>query len=249
MSDHFSAVAGDYARYRPGYPPELFAWLAGLVPARHTAWDCATGSGQAAIGLAGHFERVVATDLSSSQLAHAAPHPAIDYRVATADASGLPPGSVELVTVAQALHWLDHDRFYAEVRRVTVPGGVLAAWCYNMLEVDPRVNAVVGRYYSRVVGPYWPPERRLLEAGYRTLPFPFEEIEPPQVAMEARWTLARLRGYLATWSAAQRYAAAERADPLEKIATDLADAWGDPDQAKRVRWPLHFRVGRVGRVG
>jgi hypothetical protein len=245
MSDHFSRVAPEYARYRPGYPADLYAWLATLPARRATAWDCATGSGQAAVGLAEHFERVVGTDLSAAQVAHAAAHPRVTYRVAPSEASGLADGSVDLVTVAQALHWLDVDRFYDEVRRVAARGGVVAAWCYNMLEVDPRVNSVVGRFYSRVVGPYWPPERRLLEAGYRTVPFPFEEVAAPAFHMEAEWTLAQLTGYLATWSASQRYAAAEKQDPLEVVTADLADAWGDSEAARTIRWPLHLRVGRV----
>jgi len=242
-SDHFSAVADGYARYRPGYPPALFDWLASLPARRRLAWDCATGSGQAAGGLAAHFRRVVATDSSASQIAQAAPHPGVEYRVAPAEASGLPDAGVDLVTVAQALHWLDLPAFYAEARRALAPGGTIAAWCYNLLDVEPRVNAVIGRYYSRVVGEYWPPERRLLEAGYRTLPFPFLELEPPPFEMSAGWTLDHLLGYLGTWSATQRYRRVRGADPVALVAGDLRAAWGDPEEARRVRWPLYLRVG------
>lgn len=244
-TDHFSAVAAGYARYRPGYPPALYEWLAGLPVGRSLAWDCATGNGQAAVGLAAHFERVVATDLSASQVAQAVRHPQVEYSVAPAEASGLSDGAVELVTVAQALHWLDLPAFYAEVRRVLAPGGAVVAWCYNLLDVDPRVNAVIGRYYSQVVGVYWPPERRLLEAGYRTVPFPFREIEPPHFEMTAEWTLDHLLGYLATWSATERYRRARGEDPLEAIAGDLRSAWGDPEQSRPVRWPLNLRAGRA----
>lgn len=244
-NDHFSAVAAGYARYRPGYPAELYEWLAGLPEGRTLAWDCATGNGQAAVGLAAHFERVVATDLSASQVAQAVRHPRVEYSVAPAEASGLSDGAVELVTVAQALHWLDLPAFYAEVRRVLAPGGAVVAWCYNLLDVDPRVNAVIGRYYSQVVGVYWPPERRLLEAGYRTLPFPFREIEAPRFEMTAEWTLDHLLGYLATWSATERYRRARGEDPLAAVAGDLHAAWGDADEARPVRWPLHLRAGRA----
>lgn len=246
MRDHFSAVAADYARYRPGYPAELFAWLAQRAGGRRRAWDCATGNGQAAVGLAGYFDRVVATDASEAQIAHAEPSDRVEYRLAPAEASGLEPASIDVVTVAQALHWLDVDRFYAEARRVLTPGGLVAAWCYNMLEVEPRVNAIVGRYYSGVVGPYWPPERRLLEAGYRTLPFPFAAIDPPAFYMHAEWDLTDLLGYLGTWSASQRYAAARGADPLDGIRSDLAAAWGEASAVRTVRWPLHLRVGSAG---
>lgn len=242
-NDHFSSVAGGYARFRPIYPPQLFAYLAALTPHRRLAWDCATGNGQAAVGLAAHFQRVVGTDLSDSQIGHAASHPRVAYHVAPAEGSGLAAASVDLVTVAQGLHWLDLPRFYAETSRVLAPGGAVAAWCYNLLDVDPRVNAVVGRYYSDVVGRFWPPERRLLEAGYRTVPFPFREAEPPALDMRSRWRLEQLLGYLGTWSATTRYRAARRQDPLELVADDLAAAWGDPGAVKEVRWPLHLRVG------
>ena len=244
MSDHFSAVADDYARFRPRYPDELFIYLASLPAHRRLAWDCATGSGQAALGLAEHFQRVVGSDLSAAQIAHATAHPRLTYRVAPEGDSGLEPASVDLVTVAQALHWLDVGRFYAEVERVLAPGGAVAVWCYNLLEVDPRVNAVVGRFYSQVVGPFWPPERRLLEAGYRTVPFPFAELPPRRFEIRGELRLADLVGYLGTWSASQRYRAARGEDPLTRIESDLAAAWGDPEEARTVRWPLNVRVGR-----
>jgi SAM-dependent methyltransferase len=244
MSDHFSAVADGYARYRPGYPAELFSYLASLPERRLLAWDCATGSGQAAQGLVSHFDRVVATDLSAAQIAHAARHPRIAYRVAPAAEPALEDASTDLVTVAQALHWLDVGRFYAAVERVLAPGGAVAVWCYNMLEIEPRVNAVVGRYYSQVVGPYWPPERRLLEAGYRTIPFPFAELTAPPFEIRAELSLAGLVGYLRTWSATQRCATATGADPLARVAGDLAAAWGDPEAPRTARWPIHLRVGR-----
>jgi len=242
-TDHFSAVADGYARYRPGYPTALYDWLASLPAGRALAWDCATGSGQAAAGLAERFRRVAATDFSPAQIARAAPRPGVEYRVAPAEASGLPAAAADLVTVAQALHWFDLPAFYAEARRVLAPGGAVAAWCYNLLDTGPRINAVIGRYYSQVVGEYWPPERRLLEAGYRTLPFPFREIEAPRFEMTAEWTLDHLLGYLGTWSATERYRRVRGEDPLALVADGLRAAWGDPEEARRVRWPLYLRVG------
>ncbi len=252
MSDHFSTIAEGYARYRPTYPPELFAWLAGLPERPRVAWDVATGNGQAAVALAAHFERVEATDHSAAQIARAVAHPRVAYRVAPAEESGLTDGSVDLVTVAQALHWLDHDRFNREVERVLAPGGAIAAWCYNLLDVDPAVNAVLRRYYAEIAGPYWPAERRLLEDGYRTIPFPFAPLsdgEPPEFAMRAAWRLADLVGYLGTWSATDRYRAARGEDPVALVAADLAAAWGDPAVAKEIRWPLSLRVGRPQKDG
>lgn len=244
--DLFSGHADLYAAARPAYPAALFEWLAGLVAPRRLAWDCATGNGQAAMGLARWFDAVVATDASEGQLAHATPHPAIEYRLALADRSGLAAGSVDLVTIAQALHWLDLPAFYAEVRRVGRPGGVLAAWCYVLPEVDGGVDAVVHHIYRDVVGPYWTPERRLVEEGYRTVPFPFDEVTPPAFRIVEPWDLGRLLRYIESWSAVQRYRNERGDDPLAPVRPALEAAWGDPSQPREVAWPVHLRAGRLG---
>jgi SAM-dependent methyltransferase len=245
FKDHFSAHAAEYARYRPRYPDVLFEYLASLCPANEVAWDCATGNGQAAHGLAAHFARVVATDASADQIANAAPHARVAYHVATAAASPLAARAADLVTVAQALHWLDLDAFYAEVKRVLKPGGVLAVWAYGLLQIDPAVDAVVKRFYEEVVGPYWPLERRLVEDRYQSLPFPFEEIELPAFSMSLAWSLDDLYGYLGTWSATRRFMKTHGANPTDQIADALAEAWGDPDETKLAEWGLPLRVGHV----
>jgi SAM-dependent methyltransferase len=244
FADHFSGFSPDYARYRPDYPENLFAYLAGLAPATRCAWDCATGSGQAAVPLAKHFERVFATDASAAQLANARPDPRIEYRTAPAEDSGLPAESVDLVTVAQALHWFDRPRFWTEVRRVLVPRGVIAVWCYDLLHAEPPVDAIVRRLYFEIVGPYWPPERVLTEQRYATIEFPFEEINPPAFRMEKRWALADLLGYLRTWSAARRHAEAKGEDPVRLVEADLARVWGPPETARPIVWDLAVRAGR-----
>lgn len=244
FKDHFSARAAEYARYRPGYPPELFAWLAGLVERPRLAWDCATGNGQAAVGLAHHFERVIATDLSRQQLTQAARHPRIAYCLTAAERSSLASAAVDLTTVGQAIHWFDFDAFYAEVRRVSRPGAVIAVWTYHRLEAAPEVYAALTRFRTRVES-YWPPERKWVEERYRTLPFPFAEIAAPDFAHEEDWDLERLTGYLGTWSASSRYRAATGRDPLAEAADEMAAAWGDPQLPRPLRWPLHLRVGRV----
>jgi len=248
FSDHFSGVAGAYAEFRPRYPEALFQWLAGLAPGRELGWDCATGSGQAAVALAPLFDRVVATDASAEQIAAAPPHPRVEYRVAPAESSGLAAGSVDLVTVAQALHWFDRPAFYAEAARVLDPDGVLAVWTYGHPHVDPpEADAVFQEFYSETVGPYWPPERALVDAGYRTIEFPFPEVDPPPFEMETHWTLAALLGYVATWSATTRFRRARGFDPVPALEEALAPQWGDPEEARRIRWPLAMRVGRRGR--
>ncbi|MBI2381189.1 MAG: class I SAM-dependent methyltransferase [Gammaproteobacteria bacterium] len=240
--DHFSAQAGDYARYRPHYPAELFAWLAAQAPGRELAWDCATGNGQAALGLAAHFAHVHATDLSQAQLDQAPAHERVHYVRAPAEASGLAAATADLVCVAQALHWFDLPAFNAEAARVLKPGGVLAVWCYGRLAVAAELDPLLDDFYSRRLGPYWPPERVHVENAYRDLPFPFP-IEPvPDFAMSADWTAEELLGYLASWSATQACRRAEGRDPLSELEPALCAAWGEG--RRRVSWPLSLRWGR-----
>lgn len=245
FADHFSTQAERYSRYRPTYPPELFTWLATLPRKRERAWDAATGSGQAARGLAEHFDGVVATDASRRQVAHARPHDRVRYAVATAEASGLADASVDLVTVAQAYHWFAADGFLAESRRVARPGAVLAVWTYSLARVAPEIDAVVDTFYEETVGPYWPPERRHVETGYRALPFPEDTIEAPPFASSATLTLPDVLGYLSTWSAAERFRAALGRDPLLDVGPSLARAWGPPDTPRPVVWPLLVRAAHL----
>jgi ubiquinone/menaquinone biosynthesis C-methylase UbiE len=243
--DHFSAVANRYADFRPHYPAALFDYLATLAPRHSLVWDCAAGNGQATLDLAVRFDRVVATDASPEQIASATPHPKVEYRTATAERSGLPDESVALITVAQALHWFDREKFYAEAARVLVRDGVLAAWVYGINQVEGAgIHALVQNFYSNIVGPYWPPERTLVEDGYRTIPFPFVEIATPAFRMEARWTLDALLGYFSTWSATNRFIKATGRNPLEPLGAELARVWGERDTTRLVTWPLSLRAGR-----
>ncbi len=244
FKDHFSSGSGRYAAFRPDYPRQLFSWLADQCAAKDMAWDCATGSGQAALGLAPHFARVIATDASAEQIHHAAPHAAVDYRVAPAEASGLPDASVDLVTVAQAAHWFDLSVFHAEVRRVLKPGGVVALWGYGRLTLPGALDAPIEHFYADTVGPWWPPERALIEDAYRSLNFPFAEMGAPAFCIEVHRTLDRLLDYLSTWSAVKRYQAARDEDPLPPLRDELAPGWGDPTRPKALRWPLFLRAGR-----
>ena len=208
-------------------------------------WDCGTGNGQAARALAEHFHRVHATDLSAEQIAQAEIDPRIDYRAAPAEASGLPGHSCDLVTVAQALHWFCGDAFYAEVRRVLKPGGVFAAWTYTLLHGEPALNAVVEDFYRNTIGPWWPPERRWVDLGYRDMPFPFAEIATPDFEIRLEWTLDDLLAYLRTWSATQRYIRERGTDPCVELAIRLGDAWPDAQARKTIIWPIALRCGRM----
>lgn len=246
FADHFSAHAAQYARFRPDYPPALFTWLRRIVTQHRLAWDCATGNGQAAVALAEHFDSVVATDGSAAQLAAATPHPRVRYVCATAERSGLRSASADIVTVAQALHWLDLARFYREVNRVVVRGGTIAVWSYGQVRVEPRIDEVVDTLYRETIGSYWPSERAHVDNGYRDLAFPFEPIRSPSFEMARQWTLDQLLGYIGTWSAVQRYRRANGGAELGDFAARLAARWGDPSTTRQVNWPLLVRAGRVG---
>lgn len=246
FKDHFSETAAGYVRFRPRYPETLFHYLADAAPRRVRAWDCATGSGQAAIGLAKHFERVIATDASAGQIAHALPNPRVDYRVAPAEKSGLEPESVDLVTVAQALHWFDIPAFFQEVKRVLVPGGLLAVWCYQLFTIDPEIDRIVLRFYTETVGRYWPPERKMIEEGYRSISFPsaFTELRTPSFSLESPLTLDQFGGFLQTWSAVQRCNKEKGRDPVAPLLAELAPLWGDLKRPRMLRYPLPLRMGR-----
>ncbi|MFT3792657.1 MAG: class I SAM-dependent methyltransferase [Rudaea sp.] len=246
FKDHFSAHADLYRSARPTYPEALFDWLAAQVPDRELAWDAGCGNGQASIALARRFGRVVATDPSASQIADAEPRANIDYRVEPGERSSLADASVGLVTIAQALHWFDFDAFYAEVRRVLKPGGVIAAWSYASCSVAAAVDRVIEHLYGdALTGPYWPPERAHIDAGYRTIPFPFEAIAAPEFPMVMRWNVDQLLAYLRSWSATQRYLAANGVDPVGLVEADLRGAWGDSAQLREVRWKFHALAGRL----
>jgi len=241
----FSSMAREYANFRPGYPPEMFAWLAASAPGRDAAWDCGCGSGQASLALAEYFTQVHATDVAPEQIAAARPHPRVAYSVAPAEHSGLEAESVDLVTVAQALHWFDVEAFYTEAGRVARPGGLVAVWTYPRPELaDPALDRLFFAFYRDVVGPYWPPERRHVEANYQTLPFPFEELPHPPFGLEFRWSLEQLAGYASSWSATARYRQATGNDPLPVLRDSLGPAWPAEGMAL-VRMPIVLRAGIV----
>ena len=244
-TDHFTTVARQYVQSRPTYPPELFDWLARSCRGRDLAWDVGAGNGQASVALAAHFAKVLATDLSEAQIARAAAHERIAYRAAPADRSGLPDASADVVTIAQALHWFDGEPFYDEVRRVLKPGGLVAAWTYGVLHVEGEaVEERVSHFYHRVVGPYWPAERRHVENGYSELLFPFEAVESPALAIRLAWSLEDLLGYCRSWSATAYCQRATGSDPVSGLEAELAPIWGPRGERRLVTWPIAIRAGR-----
>lgn len=234
-----------YARFRPDYPAGLAAFLASVAPDTGLAVDAGCGNGQLTRLLAGHFGQVVGVDPSADQLAHAAPHACIHYRCAPAESLPLPDGCAGLITAAQAAHWFDLPAFYGEVRRVAVPGGILALISYGVLRLEPDMDKRFRRFYRDEIGPYWPPERQLVDSGYATLPFPFEELPAPAMEIRLDWSLPALLGYLSTWSAVRRAREAGREDLLLAFASDMAGAWGDATLPRPVVWPVNMRIGKL----
>lgn len=245
MKDNFSQQSAQYAQFRPAYPPELYDFLLPLAPGRLRAWDCATGNGQVAAVLADHFDEVDATDISARQLEHAIQRPNIRYAVAAAEKTDFPDAAFDLITVAQAAHWFDFDRFYAEARRVLKPGGVLALWGYGLLRTaSDAVNERLDHFYRVVVGPYWDAERRHVDEAYRSIPFPFAEIEAATFRMPYRWTRAHFLGYLGTWSAAQHYRKAQGEDPVALFSAEIAAVWPEEEELD-IWFPVFVRLGTL----
>lgn len=246
FKDHFSGAADAYRRSRPGYPDALFEWLSSLpAGAGGTAWDCGCGNGQASVGMAAHMARVIASDPSAKQIESAEPHARVDYRTAPAETVPIADGTIDLTLAAQAAHWFDLDAFYAEVRRVSRPGAVVALVTYGPFTADGALGEALEAFYAGPIHAHWPPERAHVEAGYRTLPFPFAEIAAPAFAMTAEWDFARLIDYIGTWSAVKACRDATGTDPIPAARKAIAAAWGEPAAMRTIRWPLSLRVGRV----
>ena len=215
------------------------------MPRRRVVWDCGTGNGQAAKDLARYFDRVIATDASAAQLSNAIPVRNVEYRVAKAESSGLADRSVDATTVAQALHWFELEPFYAEVRRVTVPGGILAAWSYGSASAGEDIESLLRGLEDGTLAGYWDDRRRLVDEGYRTVAFPFPEIATPVMQLRKEWTLSQLGGYLRSWSAVAKFVQERGQDPVAPVLEQLGKHWGSPDRTRTVTWPLAIRVGRI----
>ena len=241
----FEQGGSAYARFRPEYPQRLASFLAAVAPDHRLAVDVGCGNGQLTQLLAPHFDKVVGLDPSADQIANAIPHERIEYRCAPAERLPLPDGVASLVTAAQAAHWFDLPAFYGEVRRIAVPGAILALISYGVLNLEPALDACFQKFYWEEIGPYWPAERKLVDSGYATLDFPFAERARPALDIRLDWNLAEFLGYVSTWSAVRSAREAGREDLLLAFADDLGAAWGDPDRKRPVSWPINMRIGSV----
>jgi Methylase involved in ubiquinone/menaquinone biosynthesis len=244
MKDNFSSQSDQYAKFRPTYPSELFAYLNGLVATKKTAWDCGTGNGQVAFELAKTFEHVFATDISQSQLDHALQAKNITYSVQPAEKTNFEDGIFDLIVVAQAIHWFDFDAFYAEVRRTGKQNALLAVVGYGRIEINPEIDKLITEFYTNVIGPYWDKERSYIDEHYTTIPFPFQELKTPSFENVHHWKLDHLIGYLNTWSAVKHYIKQHQQNPVENLLLQLKPLWQN-GEIKAVRFPILLRVGNI----
>lgn len=243
MKDNFSAQADLYATFRPKYPKALYDFLYGKITYFDAALDCATGSGQVAIALADRFKEVYATDISEKQLSLAPKKGNIFYKVERAEHTEFAGDRFDLITVAQAIHWFQFEAFYKEVKRILKPGGIIAVIGYGGINVNDKVEPWLLHYYKDITGPYWDKERKYIDEAYKTIPFPFEEIEAPSFAMEYEWKRDQFIGYLNTWSSVQHYIKQNGMHPLsEELLQQLFAVWPD-DVSYTVKFPLLLRVG------
>jgi SAM-dependent methyltransferase len=234
-----------YARFRPEYPSQLAAFLASVAPDKQLAVDVGCGNGQLTQLLAPHFRAVIGLDPSADQIANAIPDERISYRCAPAERLPLPDRSASLITAAQAAHWFDLPAFYGEVRRVGVPGGVLALISYGVLNLEPALYDRFQRFYWDEIGPYWPPERKLVDTGYATIDFPFDALTAPSLEIRLEWHLSQFLGYLLTWSAVRSAREAGRESVLLRFADEISEAWGDGNTRRSIAWPINMRIGRL----
>ncbi len=244
FKDYFSTQAPEYAEYRPTYPSSLIDFLVHISPAQKLAWDAGCGSGQLSTLLGDKFERVIATDASQTQISNAVPHPHVEY-ICTTENTRIPRNSVDLAVAAQAAHWFNLPLYYQEVNRVLGPGGVIALITYGLMSVNKNIDAIIKPFYSKTLASYWPPERHYVEEGYRSLPFPFDEISAPQMEICHHWSLMQLFGYIHTWSAVNALVKTTGEKKMEELYQDIAKAWGPADKLYPIRWPLSMRCGHL----
>lgn len=243
FKDHFSEASDDYRKYRPRYPESLYKWLHAQVAHPAVVWECGAGSGQATAHLAGHFHKIIATEPSAEQIKQAPPLDNVEYKVSAAETYTTEPESIDMVVVAQAIHWFDHHKFFAKVDENLKPGGLLVVWGYQLMEVNDALDPLLKEFHDVFVGDYWPKERQLLNNGYSEIEFPYAPIKTPDFKMTDEWSYAHLLGYLNTWSATKAFSRANGKNPVDLWQEKLKAAWGDKESQK-VSWPLVLYAGR-----
>lgn len=247
--DHFSSTSKEYSFSRPMYPDALYKYLSDITPNKDTTWDCATGNGQAAIGLCRYFKNVIASDASKGQLDYKFNRDNIHYEMFPAEKADISDNRIDLITVAQAAHWFDLDKFYSEVTRVGKSNGILAIWSYGMHQIDNDIDKISAKLNVNgdILGKYWPKETNYVKDDYKTIPFPFKEIIPPKFEMNVCWSLDDLVSYMQTWSAVKRFSTEKKFNPLTLVIDELEKLWGKHEDQKIVKWDINIRVGKIQR--
>ena len=243
VKDNFSKQADLYASYRPAYPAALFDFIFQHVTNKKAAWDCATGNGQTAKELCRHFTQVFATDISQKQLNNAHQAENISYSIQPAEQTNFPDHTFDLITVSQALHWFDFDKFYKEVRRVGKPGSWLSVWMYSLLRITPEIDKIIENYHFDTLSSYWDKERKYVDNNYTTIGFPFDEIKTPAFSIGYEWTIRDLEGYLDTWSALQKFVAANNYSPVPELIRSIEPFW--KAERMKIRFPVVMKMGRI----
>ena len=247
FKDNFSIQSKEYSFSRPSYPNKLFRFLYKITADHQLAWDCATGNGQAAIKLCTYFDKVIASDASEKQIQNKFERKNILYSVFPAEKADIPNNSVDLITIAQGLHWFDFERFYSEVKRVAKNKAIIAAWSYTMHKITPEIDKISDRlnFGGNILGDYWAKEIRYVKEDYRTIPFPFEEIPTPKFTISTKWNMSQLLNYLNTWSAVQKYRLENKIDPMKLIKNELKPYWEDDLEKKPITWAINLKVGII----
>lgn len=240
--DHFSSIASKYKAGRISYPKALYDYLENLCSENNSAWDCATGSGQAAVDLSPYFKKIIATDISAPLLALAEASKNIEFQNSSAEESGIPSHSIDLVTVAQAIHWFHFDRFWEEVQRVSKNNAILAFWGYVWPGVNDKIDSILETYLS-VVDDYWPERCRFLQSSYAAIEAPFKKLNTPSFHVQEMWSAFDFLAHLESWSSTRYYREALQKDPIRRIKDDLIEQWGE--DKRMVRWDLPLKVYQI----
>lgn len=243
-NDNFSQQAEYYSKYRPAYPKKMYDFIFRHVQKKQTAWDCGTGSGQVASYLADYFKKVFASDISTEQLSFAPQKEQIIYKNVPAEDTGFPAGVFDLITVAQAIHWFDFDRFYREVNRTARDGATLAVIGYGIIQINERLNPIIERFYDYAFGNYFGENRAYIDKHYQTILFPFEEIKTPMFSTTLAWKLKDLEGYVNSWSSVQKFKEQEGFNPADDFIEEVKSVWGF-EEVKEVIFPVFMRMGRI----
>lgn len=243
--DLFSGHAKDYAAFRPVYPKALYDFIYQFVERFDNAWDCGTGNGQVATVLANTFVNVHASDLSARQLANATLAPNIHYHHSGVEHTTFGDNTFDLITIGQAIHWFDRALFYKEVNRVGKNKAIIAAFGYNPVRFSQPFDEALNRFYFDVIYPYWDAERKVVEDQYRTISFPFEEIETPVFKIELDWSIRDLHGYITTWSAVQNFIKKKGFNPVDEFVKEVKPLWTKDKES--VYFPVFLRLGRINK--